>query len=112
APVPRQPRRRRGIGRRHRGRPRPRDCDPARSSLQPMADHRDGRGLTRRYASFLPWQSLYFLPEPHGHCAFLGVPGKVPPSADALVAAPLAALPFAPPFDTAALPLPSFDGPE
>ena len=28
----------------------------------------------------MPWHILYFLPEPHGQGAFLGVPGKVPPS--------------------------------
>lgn len=42
-----------------------------------------GRTL-RRYVlgaatgySLRPWQTLYFLPEPHGHSALRGVPGNV-----------------------------------
>ena len=27
------------------------------------------------FAQAAPWQRLYFLPDPHGHGAFFGVPG-------------------------------------
>ena len=42
-------------------------------------------------ASFWPWQTLYFLPEPHGHCALRGVPGKVRPSLSTAAASPCSA---------------------
>ena len=32
------------------------------------------------HSSFWPWHILYLRPEPHGHCAFLDVPGNVRPS--------------------------------
>lgn len=46
--------------------------------------HTDGAitlAYAKRHASFWPWHILYLRPEPHGHWAFLPVPGKVRPSA-------------------------------
>src|SRR5690606_20071363 len=39
------------------------------------------RAIVPQATSLRPWHTLYFLPEPHGHWALRGVPGKVKPSA-------------------------------
>ena len=42
-----------------------------------------------RHFSFWPWHILYLRPEPHGHGAFLPVPGKVRPSAHGVLSSSL-----------------------
>ena len=36
--------------------------------------------VSANHYSFWPWHILYLRPDPHGHCAFFGVPGNVRPS--------------------------------